>query len=113
MTRSIPCALALALALTGAAAASGQEVDAGRKLALEVCANCHVVPGEARSPVLNPPAPSFVEIAGKPGASAASLSAFLAEPHGNQRRTSGMPPFLLPPSVVEAVVAYLLTLNPK
>ncbi len=110
-------ALVLALAGTGvgpACAEEAQEVGAGRKLALEVCASCHVVaPDQARAPVLNPPALSFAEIAARPDVSDASLRRFLAEPHGDPRRMSGMPAFLLPPSQVEAAVAYLLSLKPK
>ncbi len=108
----------LALALVGAEGvpASGQEADvaAGRKLALEVCASCHVVAADQpRSPILNPPAPSFADIAAAPGVTAASLSKFLAEPHGTTRRDSAMPPFLLPHSEVAAAVAYLVSLKPR
>ena len=46
MTRPLLAALALALPLAGVIPALGQEAGtaaAGRKLALEVCASCHVV----------------------------------------------------------------------
>jgi mono/diheme cytochrome c family protein len=116
MKSSFFAALALALGFARVVPACGQEADvaAGRKLALDVCASCHVVaPDQARAPVLNPPAPSFAEIAARPDVSDASLRRFLAEPHGNPRRMSNMPAFLLPPSEVEAAVAYLLSLKPK
>lgn len=112
MKRSIFLALAAIVGAAAPARADEAREAAGRKLALEVCVNCHVVPG-GPAPVLTPPAMSFVEIAAKPDRSAASLTRFLAEPHGETRRASLMPPFLLPPSQVEAVVAYLLSLKPK
>ena len=117
MKSSFFSALALALAFAGVVPACGQEardVAAGRKLALDVCASCHVVaPDQARAPVLDPPAPSFAAIAAKPDATEASLRRFLAEPHGDPRRSSKMSAFLLPPSQVDAAVAYLLSLKPK
>jgi len=116
MKSSFISAAALALAVARVVPASGQEADvaAGRKLALEVCASCHLVgPDQARAPVLNPPAPSFADIAAKPDVSEASLRSFLVEPHGDPRRMSAMPAFLLPPSQVEAAVAYLLSLRPR
>lgn len=116
MKSSFLSALALALAFARFVPAWGEEADvaAGRKLAQGVCANCHLVaPDQARAPVLDPPAPSFAEIAAKPNLSEASLRSFLARPHGDPRRMSAMPAFLLPPSEVEAAVAYLLSLKPK
>ena len=38
---------------------------------------------------------------------------FLAEAHGETRRNSAMPAFLLPGSQIDAVVAYFLSLKPK
>ena len=43
----------------------------------------------------------------------ASLRKFLAEPHGETRRNSAMPAFLLPASRVDGVVAYILSRKPK
>jgi len=89
-------------------------VAAGRKLALEICVNCHIVEaGQTRAPTLDPPAPSFAEIVGRPDVTAASLRAFLAEPHGDSRRGSAMPPFLLAQSEVDSVVAYLVSLKAR
>lgn len=105
----------IALVLAGALPASAGEADvaAGRALALEVCARCHVVaPDQPRAPILAPPAPSFADIAASPGVTAASLRKFLAEPHGASRRGGAMPPFLLPRGQVEAAVAYLVSLEP-
>ena len=117
MRKPLLAAQALALALTGIVPASGQEagtVAAGRRLALEICASCHVVSADqGRAPILNPPAPAFVEIAARPEVTEASLRKFLSEPHGEARRTSAMPAFLLSASQVDGVVAYLLSRKPK
>jgi cytochrome c len=110
-------ALALALIFAGNFATHGQEagtVAAGRRLALEVCARCHVVSADqTRAPVLNPPALGFAEIAARPDVTEETLRKFLSEPHGEARRTSAMPAFLLPAPQVDGVVAYLLSLRPK
>jgi mono/diheme cytochrome c family protein len=116
MTRPLLAALALALPLAAVIPARGQEAGtaaAGRKLALEVCASCHVVSADqARAPVLNPPAPGFAEIAARPDLTEATVRRFLAEAHGQSRRNTAMPAFLLPSSQIDAVVAYLMSLKP-
>jgi|HubBroStandDraft_6_1064221.scaffolds.fasta_scaffold708997_2 mono/diheme cytochrome c family protein len=92
MRKPLLAAQALALAFTEIVPASGQEaatVAAGRRLALEVCANCHVVSADqGRAPILNPPAPAFVEIAARPEVTEASLRKFLSEPHGETHRNT-------------------------
>jgi mono/diheme cytochrome c family protein len=115
MNTSLLSAVAFAsVAASGPASADEAAVAAGRKLALEVCVSCHVVePGQARAPTLHPPAPSFAKIAARPNVTAASLRTFLSEPHGETRRRSGMPPFLLARSEVDSVVAYLLSLKAR
>ena len=95
------------------ASADDAAVAAGRRLALEVCVSCHVVEPGQRTPTLDPPGPSFAEIAARPDVTAASLRAFLSEPHGETRRGGGMPPFLLARSEVDSVVAYLLSLRAR
>ena len=117
MKISILSGIACALAAAGAQPAFADETAAaaaGRKLALELCVSCHVVePGQAGAPTLDPPAQSFAKIAARPDVRAASLRAFLAEPHGESRRGSRMPPFLLARSEVNSVVAYLLSLKAR
>ncbi len=109
----IASGLALGLCTASPAFGQGDDSAAGRALALDLCANCHVVaPDQPRPPVLSPPAASFAEIAASPDATAASLTKFLAEPHGATRRDSAMPPFLLPRAEVEKAVAYLVSLKP-
>ena len=102
------------VAASGPASADEAAVAAGRKLALEICVSCHVVePGQSQAPTLKPLAPSFAKIAGRPDVTAASLRTFLSEAHGEARRGSSMPPFLLARSEVNSVVAYLLSLKPR
>jgi mono/diheme cytochrome c family protein len=117
MTRSLLAALALALPLAAVIPALGQEAGsaaAGRKLALEVCASCHVVSADQpRGPVRKPPAPSFPEIAARPDLTEATVRRFLAEAHGQARRNSAMPAFMLHGSQIDAAVAYFLSLKPK
>jgi mono/diheme cytochrome c family protein len=105
-------ALAFACGQARPLAAEEAEAAVGRKLALEVCASCHVVAADQSSPpALRPPAPSFADIAAAPAVSAETLRKFLSEPHDASRRDSAMPPFLLPRSQVEAAVDYLLSLK--
>ena len=107
-------AFAFAVAAARPACADEVAVAAGRKLALAVCVSCHVVaPDQTWAPTLQPPAPSFAEIVARPNVTAASLRSFLAEPHGQSRRDSGMPPFLLARSEIDLVVAYLLSLKTR
>ena len=117
MKTSVLSGIGFALVVAGVLPACADEIAAaaaGRKLALEVCVSCHVVaPGQARAPTLDPPAQDFAEIAARPDVTAASLRAFLAEPHGESRRGSRMPPFLLARSEVDSVVAYLLSLKAR
>lgn len=114
----VPYLLAPALfaAAIGAAHAQPTQADpvaAGRDIALKICANCHVVAGSQESPpLLKPPAPSFAEIAAKPGTSEASLRDFLRQPHGEARRSSRMPAFTLGDFQIAPLVAYIESLRP-
>lgn len=87
------------------AAAQAQDVQQGRRLALEVCASCHaVLAGQVLSPV--PEAPSFEEIAATPGMTAAALNFWLtAHDHPT------MPRLKLSRDEVRGVSAYILDLN--
>ena len=62
MMRSVPAALALAIALPGIVPAGAQTPASmgaeGREIALKVCASCHlVVSDQVQPPTLKPPAP--------------------------------------------------------
>jgi len=109
-------ALTLAIGLATASRAGADEasaIEAGRQIAVAVCAKCHVVAEGLPVPVLRPPAPGFPDIAAAPEATEETLRAFLGRPHGDQRRLSAMPPFVLSPSQTDAVLAYLLSLKRK
>lgn len=87
---------------------SGAVVAAGHDFALHVCAACHVVARDQKTkPILKPPAPSFVSIAGRPATSEAFLREFLSKPHGK------MPNPELADFQIDEVVAYLLSLKPR
>jgi mono/diheme cytochrome c family protein len=113
-TRFVLALLALSRAFAPIGPAAAQEADAGRAIALKTCASCHVVAADqASAPLLKPPAPSFSEIAAQPATTEGSLRSFLRNPHGEPRRSSKMPGFILPDSQVAQVVAYILSLRPK
>lgn len=86
------------------APAQAQDVQQGRRLALEVCATCHaVLAGQARSPVAE--APSFEAVATTPGMTSAALNAWLtAQDHPT------MPNIMLSLTDVQDVSAYILSL---
>ena len=109
MLKWLPLTLVLPLAVGPAVGQESASVAAGRKLAL--CAKCHVVAEGQSAPVLHPPAPSFAAIAARVEVTQASLQAFLARPHGETRRESSMPSFMLHPADVDVAVAYLLSLK--
>lgn len=71
---------ALALLAAGGAAAQPADPAAGRALALELCSNCHLVPGAARG--LVPDAvPSFAAIARKWTDAGALADRLIVPPH--------------------------------
>jgi mono/diheme cytochrome c family protein len=108
-------ALALVSAAMGPAKAQEPKADpatAGRDVALKICANCHIVAeGQESAPLLKPPAPNFSAIAMRPGTTEKSLRNFLANPHGEVRRSSKMPGFALADFQIKEVVAYILSLR--
>jgi len=85
--------------------AQAQDVQHGRRLALEVCATCHaVLAGRARSPIAQ--APSFQAVATTPGMTSAALNAWLtAQDHPT------MPNIILSQTDVQDVSAYILSLT--
>jgi mono/diheme cytochrome c family protein len=80
------------------------DVQAGRTLATQVCAECHAVGvGDATSP--NPRAPRFTAVAATPGMTAAALNVFLHTSHRS------MPNLLLSEDQANGVIAYILSLK--
>jgi mono/diheme cytochrome c family protein len=91
------CAAATASALH---AETVSDIQAGRRLAEDVCAQCHAVrPGEATSPRRS--APSFQRIADTPGMTATALTVALRTSH----RT--MPNIMLDERETREIIAYL------
>ena len=91
-------------------------VISGRQTALAVCSDCHVVdPHQNFGPTLNVSAPSFQEIARRPGSSAGSLVRFIRRTHWDgQTIPITMPAPALTRQEVEAVVTYIVSLrNPQ
>lgn len=98
-----PLGLVVAAAI---APAQAQAVDAqnGRRLAQQVCAECHaVLPGEPRSPKAG--APTFEELARAPGMTSMALSVAFTTPH------AGMPMFKLTSEQATDIIAYILSLK--
>lgn len=94
----------LLLGGTPAAAQEAGDAPRGLRLAREVCSSCHAV--EARE-VLSPvsQAPTFDEVADRPGVTGMGLTAFLRTPH----RT--MPDLILKPGEIDDIVAHILGLK--
>jgi mono/diheme cytochrome c family protein len=81
----------------------GDPVD-GRRLAVSVCANCHVVPDSGRKTEMDA-APPFDTIANDPAMTDERLRHFLNQPH------SQMPPIVIERQEIEDVIAYLRTMH--
>jgi mono/diheme cytochrome c family protein len=105
--------LALALAFLAAASAHAEESDAtaGRRLAVEVCGNCHVVEKGRRAPVLKPPAPAFAALAKRGALEPEHLRAFLEQPHGAIGANAKMPNPQLLDYQIDRIVAYAQTVK--
>ena len=77
---------ALAAVVTSVAQAPGPQPQNGRELALHVCSACHVVAKDQQfSPLLDPPAPSFMQIANRPGTKADALRHFVKNTHWDEK----------------------------
>ena len=100
-------------AVVAAAAPKPGQAQAGKEVALEVCAYCHVVaPDQPFKPELKQPTPSFAEIANRPTSDARSLRRFLTTTHWDGVTY----PMTMPNPVVDdesgdQVVAYILSLR--
>jgi mono/diheme cytochrome c family protein len=113
MKTSASLLLALMLA-SGARAQESQSdlVASGHEFALKVCAACHVVAQDQKSPpILKPPAPSFLTLVKHRDVSEASLRDMLSKPHGNLGRARKMPNPQVADFQIDKVVAYVLSLK--
>lgn len=118
----------LALALSGATwaadapapTASGQggtvargTLARGEHIARAVCSACHVVaPDQEFPPLLAPPPPSFAEIAGRPGTTAANVRQFVLRTHWDTKSMPmKMPDLSMRREDAAAVASYLVSLR--
>lgn len=93
----------LASSLPAAAEETG-DPQMGKRLAQDVCVECHAVdPDDTLS--LNMSAPSFQEIADQPEITPLALAVWFRSPHPT------MPNFVLPADEASDIIAYILSLR--
>ncbi len=85
----------------------------GEKVAQEVCSACHLVArAQEFPPILNPPAPSFIDIANRPGTSTESLQHFILNTHWDVAFVPmKMPDPMLMKDQARAVARYIVSLK--
>lgn len=102
--------VAIAIAAAGlAGAAAAQEIgniDAGRAIAVKVCAQCHLVE-VGKPPPRDVGAPPFAAVMARPDSTEFKLRAFLQTPHRK------MPDFRFTRGEADDIIAYLLSLKPR
>jgi mono/diheme cytochrome c family protein len=90
------------------------QVQRGREIAERICWICHVTgPDQEYTPILRTPGPDFRAIAERPGATAASLTAFLHTAHRTEDKPYTMPNPGLSEEMIDSVVAYIMSLKPR
>ncbi|HUN25953.1 MAG TPA: c-type cytochrome [Steroidobacteraceae bacterium] len=87
----------------------------GEEIAREVCAACHVVARDQEfPPILIKPAPSFLEIANRPGIDARTIERFVGTTHWDlETIPMRMPSPMLSKSETRAVARYIMTLRTR
>lgn len=101
--RIAAAAVALMVLAPGAPAAE-MNTAAGKQLAKEWCAACHVVE-EGQTETTSTAAPTFLDVAANPETTEMSLRAFFATPHEQ------MPDFQLTNQQTDDIIAYILSLR--
>jgi mono/diheme cytochrome c family protein len=97
-------------------AGEAEELARGEHIARYVCATCHVVArNQEFAPLLSKPAPSFLDIANRPGVSAESLEHFITTTHWDNpdKIQITMPSLLATPEQARAVARYILSLRKR
>ncbi len=102
-------------ALGDAADSLTPEVARGEHLARLICSACHVVARDQEyPPILRKPAPSFFDIASRPGVSAQSLQHFITNTHWDvDKIPMSMPNPGIGKNDVRAVALYILSLRTR
>ena len=91
---------------------NSDDVRAGHRLAILVCANCHVAAADQPSePILQPPASSFESIAQRKSVNADWLQDFMKTTHRGLDNPKGMPNPELLDLQIKQVSDYLLSLR--
>lgn len=112
---ALPAVLATLCACGRAAAQTppGPSIARGAELARLVCSDCHVVASDQDfPPVLQPPAPSFLDIANRPGTTARSLRQFILTTHWNMKSARvTMPNPRMRPEDAAVLAAYIMSLS--
>jgi mono/diheme cytochrome c family protein len=105
-------ALIIAPNMVWAQTSSSDDVQAGKRLAIMICAACHVASlDQPNEPILQPPAPDFASIAQRGSISADSLRNFLTITHRDIGNPKGMPNPQLADYQTKEIVSYLLSLR--
>lgn len=101
--------IAIALAATAEGAGSPAE---GHRLALKICAFCHVVAADQEfAPILRKRTPSFRAIANARGMTAESLKKFILTTHSSVAEPANMPNPQLTDDQANDIVSYILSLR--
>ena len=88
------------------------QVAEGRKLAYNICGVCHVVPDKPNAPLgLSFSAPSFVDLAGRPSFTEATLRQLLGSEHRRVGPAQAMPNPRLNDNQIDEIVAYFAALK--
>ncbi len=103
---------AITICISAYAVSQEAIVSRGHHFALLVCAACHIVAADQKTPpILRSPGPSFDAIANRPGATADSLKNFLATTHAKIAGAAGMPNEQLADYETDEVISYILSLQ--
>jgi mono/diheme cytochrome c family protein len=103
---------AMTIGISAHAVSQEAVVSRGHQFALVVCAACHIVATDQKTPpILRSPGPSFDTIANRPGTTADSLKNFLATTHAEIAGAAGMPNEQLADYQTDEVISYILSLR--
>ncbi len=105
VARAITTAMLCMIAENASAQQFG-DVEEGRQLARENCAECHAIDNGTGASV-NPNAPTFKDLAKTPGMTSAALTVALQTAHRN------MPNFVMKGNARQDIIAYILSLKEK